>query len=123
MDVVVKRVYDEPAADDGIRVLIDRLWPRGVSKQRAHLDAWLREVAPSAELRTQWHDDPKGHDPGHFDAFADDYRAELEGNPALDELIALAPNDRLTLLTATNDPVQNHAVILRDVVLERVAAG
>lgn len=118
----MKRVYDEPAADDGIRVLIDRLWPRGVSKEHAQLDAWLREVAPSAHLRSQWHEDPQGHDPAHFEAFAQDYRSELTGNPALDELIALAPTGRLTLLTATRDPVQNHAVILRDAVLERIAA-
>jgi uncharacterized protein YeaO (DUF488 family) len=71
--VAIKRAYAEPASTDGTRVLVDRLWPRGLSKERAHIDLWLKDVAPSAELR-KWY----GHDPAKFDAFRERYIHELE---------------------------------------------
>ncbi len=118
MDVVVRRVYEDATDEDGIRVLVDRLWPRGLAKERARLDAWLRDVAPSAELRNEWHHDPDGHEPSHFAAFAKRYRAELAGSAALRELRALAASaPRVTLLTATRDPVMNHALVLREALL------
>ncbi|HKR81999.1 MAG TPA: DUF488 domain-containing protein [Candidatus Saccharimonadales bacterium] len=105
----IKRIYDEPAKSDGMRVLVDRLWPRGVSKQRAALDLWLKEIAPSSALR-QWF----GHEPQKFEAFRKKYMAELAQNPAVAQLQALAAkNPRLTLLYAAKDPVINHAVVLQ----------
>ena len=109
MDVVLKRVYEKPGPDDGYRMLVDRLWPRGVSKQRAELDEWAKDLAPTTELR-EWF----GHDPARFDEFAERSRAELEGNPAVD---AARAHQRVTLLYAARDPLVNHAVVLRDYLL------
>ncbi|ACZ29073.1 protein of unknown function DUF488 [Xylanimonas cellulosilytica DSM 15894] len=112
-DLVLKRIYDEVSPDDGCRVLVDRLWPRGVSKERAALDLWLKEAAPSPELRTAWH-----HDPARFDEFAEAYRAELATNPAVEQLRELrASHERVTLLFAAHDPEVNHVVVLRDVIV------
>ncbi|MDI6941896.1 DUF488 family protein [Microbacterium barkeri] len=106
----LKRVYDAAEADDGWRVLVDRLWPRGVSRERAALDAWAKDVAPSPELRTAWH-----RDPARFEEFAQRYRDELDANPALDELrAALAEHAVVTLVYGARDPEHNHAVVLRD---------
>ncbi|MDN4615760.1 DUF488 family protein [Leifsonia sp. F6_8S_P_1B] len=106
--VRIRRVYDEPEAADGYRVLVDRLWPRGLSKERAQLDLWLKEVAPSTELRRWFHGE---HPP--FEAFAERYRAELAGNPALEELRAVVhAHPAVTLLVAVHDPDQNHARVL-----------
>ncbi|MFV0433895.1 MAG: DUF488 domain-containing protein [Leucobacter sp.] len=124
MRISTKRIYEPAAADDGYRVLVDRLWPRGVSKARAELDLWDRDVAPSAELRRQWHADAQGHDPEHFAAFAADYRRELATGPqsrALDSLAALArEHETLTLLYGAKDERVNHAVMLRDALVERL---
>ncbi|MGW2231938.1 DUF488 domain-containing protein [Streptomyces formicae] len=109
-DVQVKRVYDPVSPDDGTRVLIDRLWPRGVSKERATLDAWEKELAPSTELR-HWYD----HDPDRYEEFAERYRHELTGperTAALDRLRAVARAGRLTLLTATKDLPHGHVRVL-----------
>ena len=107
----IKRVYDEPAAADGYRVLVDRLWPRGLTKERARVDRWLKEVAPSTELR-KWF-----HETGDFETFADRYRAELAGNPAVAELRAIvAAHPVVTLLYSVRDAVHNHAEILRETV-------
>lgn len=113
----LKRIYAEPAKDDGTRVLVDRLWPRGVSKPAARLDLWLKDIAPSAELRTWF-----GHDPQKFAAFAQAYRAELDHNPAVDTLRAAAKQLTVTLLYAAKDNQINHAVILKDY-LEQKRAG
>ena len=95
----VKRIYDDAAPDDGCRVLVDRLWPRGVSKERAELDRWLQDVSPSPELRRWW-----DHDPDRLDDFAARYRAELDGNPAVDELRELiAEHATTTLLYGARD--------------------
>lgn len=110
MTLRTRRVYDEPSADDGYRVLVDRLWPRGVSKERARVDLWLKEVAPSADLRRAFH-----HDGLPFDEFARRYRGELATNPALDELRrVVAEQGAVTLVYGASDPEQNQATILRD---------
>ena len=110
MAVQLKRVYDDAENADGFRVLVDRLWPRGVTKERAAVDLWLKDVAPSAELRTEWH-----HNPGRFDEFAARYRGELAENPATAELRDLiAEHPAVTLLYGAKDAEANHAVVLRD---------
>jgi len=113
----IKRIYEPPDKGDGLRVLVDRLWPRGVSKEDAELDLWLKEVAPTPELRT-WFE----HQPERFEEFSDRYRAELETNPALDELLDAARGAKtVTLLYGARDPEFNHAVVLRDVAREALA--
>ena len=115
IQIHVKRIYDDPADEDGYRVLIDRLWPRGVRKEDAHFDAWVKDLAPSSELR-QWF----AHDPARFRDFGVRYRRELADHRRdLDELLAAAgPAGSLTLLYAAADPVHNHAVVLRACLLE-----
>ena len=108
--VDIKRVYEQAADEDGVRILVDRLWPRGVSKERAALSGWLKEVAPSPDLRRWWH-----HDPERFEDFARRYRTELDDNPALEDLQSIVrEHDRTTLVYAAKDPAVNHALILRD---------
>ena len=107
----LKRAYDPPASDDGFRVLVDRLWPRGLRKDAARIDAWLNDVAPSTELR-RWF----GHDPAKWDEFRRRYKAELSRNPTLDELRSLlASHKQVTLLFGARDEAHNNAVVLRDV--------
>lgn len=105
-----KRIYEDRAPEDGFRVLVDRLWPRGVSKARAHLDLWDKEIAPTTELR-EWF----GHVPERFEEFARRYTAELEANPATAELERIvAEHPTVTLLYAAKDPVQQQATVLAD---------
>lgn len=108
----IKRIYDPPAPDDGARVLVDRLWPRGVSKERAALDDWLKDIAPSTDLRRWFH-----HEQAHFQVFAQKYREELARIPAaqaaVQKLLALAKSGRVTLLYAAKDPAINHAIVLQ----------
>jgi uncharacterized protein YeaO (DUF488 family) len=109
--LAVKRVYDPPAASDGTRVLVDRLWPRGLRKEKAGIDRWLRDVAPSTELR-HWF----GHDPKRWDGFRERYAAELrDHSDALDELRRLVRDGPVTLLFAAHDEEHNNAVALRDI--------
>ena len=111
MNIAIRGVREPRGDDDGYRVLADRLWPRGLSKEHADWDRWAKEVAPSAELRTWWR-----HDEARRAEFAARYRAELDGNPVLDELRAAAiERGALTLLTATHDPAASHLPVLRDV--------
>ncbi|MBI0126727.1 DUF488 family protein [Bifidobacterium sp. W8101] len=108
--VDIKRVYEQAADEDGVRILVDRLWPRGVSKERAALSGWLKDVAPSPDLRRWWH-----HDPDRFEDFARRYRTELDDNPALEDLLSIVrEHDRTTLVYAAKNPAVNHALILRD---------
>lgn len=103
-----KRIYDEPHSTDGYRILVDRLWPRGVSKQRAALDLWLKEVAPSPSLRVWF-----GHDPAKFQEFSTRYTRELQHNPAAAELRDIVTEHKtVTLLYGTKDPNVNHALVL-----------
>lgn len=111
LDVRLKRAYLPPSPEDGVRILMDRLWPRGVRKLDAAIDRWLKEVAPSTELR-RWF----GHDPSRWNEFRRRYRAELSHNTGfLDELRAVANKGRLTLVYAARDVLHNEAVVLRDV--------
>ncbi len=113
MPISVKRVYEKPSRSDGSRVLVDRLWPRGVSKARAALDAWLRDLAPSDGLRQWFHERP-----GAWVTFRKRYLKELAGHEAtgaLDQLYRLAQRrKRLTLLFASKNEQHNNAVVLRD---------
>lgn len=111
-----KRVYDSAEESDGFRVLVDRLWPRGVTKDRAALGEWLKDAAPSTKLRKWW-----DHDSANLPEFAKRYRAELLDDPApLEHLLELErEHGTLTLIYAARDPVMNHAQVLRDVFEER----
>lgn len=110
----IKRIYDEPAEDDGYRVLVDRIWPRGVSKAAAHLDEWNKDIAPSTELR-KWFD----HKEERFDEFALRYRIELkEREEQLSKLRKIADNQSLSLLYAAKSPIMNQAVVLKEVLLK-----
>ncbi len=113
-----KRVYDKPSASDGHRVLVDRLWPRGLTKDAARLDEWLKDIAPSPELR-KWF----GHDPERWEEFKKRYESELSktaAKPHLDRLCQLAQQGMVTLLYAAREERQNSASILRDVVIVRM---
>lgn len=108
MNVMLKRAYEPPAKTDGKRILVDRLWPRGLSKVKAGIDLWLKDVAPSTELR-RWF----GHAPEKWPEFERRYRAELAGNQALSELRALASQGDITLVYAARDQLHNEAVVLK----------
>lgn len=107
-EVRIKRVYDPPDKDDATRVLVDRLWPRGLRKERAAVTLWLKEIAPSAKLR-KWF----GHDPARWTEFSRRYRAELAQNEeAVAHLAALSAHGRVTLLYGAHDTEHNHARVL-----------
>lgn len=107
----IKRVYDDKSNDDGYRVFIDRLWPRGVKKEDAHFDEWLKDLAPTTELR-KWFD----HDPERFDEFLKRYKKELENNKdELDKLRNKAKSQKITLLFAAKDREMNNAVVVKEV--------
>ena len=109
--VRIKRIYEAPADDDGARVLVDRIWPRGVTRERAHLDEWARELAPSTELR-RWF----AHDAARFDEFRRRYTAELEAHEdKLRELRRRARAGALTLVYGARDPEHNDAVVLAEI--------
>ncbi|HRN97246.1 MAG TPA: DUF488 domain-containing protein [Candidatus Saccharibacteria bacterium] len=113
MTVQIKRIYDEPAETDGYRVLVDRLWPRGVSKEKAALDEWIKEVGPTDELR-KWF----GHQPERYSEFKTKYQAELDANPAVKQLKDLIKtHDKVTLLYGAHDPDQNQAKVLLDYIV------
>ncbi|MDT7970750.1 MAG: DUF488 domain-containing protein [Vulcanisaeta sp.] len=105
----VKRVYDPPSSDDGVRILVDRLWPRGLRKDAVRVDVWLRDVAPSDELR-RWF----GHDPSKWEEFKRRYFEELKNNKAVEELMKLIRDGKtITLLYSTKSPY-NNAVALKE---------
>jgi uncharacterized protein YeaO (DUF488 family) len=109
-EVRIKRIYDPPARSDGKRILVDRLWPRGIKRDDADLDAWLKDFAPSDTLRRWYH-----HDPQKWSEFKRRYIAELQKNPAAGELKkAMAASKPVTLLFAAKDDVHNNAAVLRD---------
>jgi uncharacterized protein YeaO (DUF488 family) len=109
MSVNVKRIYEPAAEADGYRILVDRLWPRGIKKEDADIDLWLKEVAPSTELRTWFHSGK-----GTFAEFKKKYLAELKENPALKELKSAAKeHKKVTLLYGSKDEEHNHALILK----------
>jgi uncharacterized protein YeaO (DUF488 family) len=113
MRIAIKRVYEPVSADDGRRILVDRLWPRGLSKEKAGIDLWLKDIAPSTDLR-KWF----GHDPAKWDEFRRRYRVELDSNgealQAVKDAIGKGP---ATLLYGARDEQHNDAVVLRDLLL------
>ncbi|HKB22958.1 MAG TPA: DUF488 domain-containing protein [Methyloceanibacter sp.] len=112
--IKLKRAYEAPAASDGTRILIDRLWPRGVKKADAAIDEWMKDIAPSSALR-KWF----GHDPARWQEFRRRYLKELRGHPdALERLRALARQGPITLVFAAHDEAHNDAVVLRDVLVK-----
>jgi uncharacterized protein YeaO (DUF488 family) len=117
MSFRTKRVYAAPASEDGIRVLVDRLWPRGVRKEDAKLDYWMKGVAPSTPLR-QWF----GHLAERFPEFSRRYRRELQTNASFDELQKLGYRKVVTLLYGARDPAINHAIVLQSALQARAKA-
>ncbi len=118
MAIKLKRAYEEPAAGDGFRVLVDRLWPRGISKAAAGIDLWLKEVGPSTELR-KWF----GHDPSRWAEFRARYRRELDRNPeAIGELRKHMRRGTLTLVYGAKDEEHNQAVVLKEYLESKRAA-
>ena len=113
--IQIKRVYEDKSKDDGHRILIDRLWPRGVSKEDAHFDEWMKELAPSTELR-KWFD----HKPERFEEFSKRYKKELaEKKELLDKLKELAKKRKVTLLFAAKDSEINNAVVIKDILMRK----
>jgi uncharacterized protein YeaO (DUF488 family) len=114
-DVRLKRAYNAPERNDGRRILVDRLWPRGVSKARAAIDEWLKDLAPSTELR-KWF----GHDPDRWSEFRRRYTKEIHGHAELlAHLRELAHEGPITLVYSAHDELHNDAIVLRDVLLGR----
>ncbi len=115
----LKRVYDAASPDDGLRILVDRLWPRGVSKSAAHIDLWFKEVAPSTDLR-KWF----GHEPDKWPAFRERYFRELESHPdeEVGQLLSLIAKGPVTLLYGAKDPEHNNAIALKEFLLTSRAA-
>lgn len=114
MNIKMKRVYEQPADGDGNRILVDRLWPRGLTKEKAHVDLWLKEIAPSTELR-EWF----GHDPEKWKRFCGRYETELRHNEDLIEMLRKKARDgTITLLYGARDQKHNEALVLKEV-LER----
>jgi len=112
----IKRVYREPNSRDGIRILVDRIWPRGISKEQARIAAWRKDLAPSSSLR-KWF----GHDPNKWEAFRNRYRKELayaEPRKALKELARLSHQKTLTLVYSAADEEHNQAVVLKELLEE-----
>ena len=107
--IVIKRVYDPPSPDDGFRVLVDRLWPRGLTKAVAALDLWAKELAPSPDLRKQFN-----HQPERFAEFTHHYLGELSKNPAVTAFRAELGRPKVTLLYGAHDRANNHALVLAD---------
>ncbi|QQX77127.1 MULTISPECIES: DUF488 domain-containing protein [Aequorivita] len=110
MDIQTKRIYEKPANLDGTRILVDRVWPRGISKEDAKLDEWMKEIAPSTELR-KWFD----HEEERFDDFSKKYKKELEDRSKLvQQLLEKAKEKRLTLLYGAKDEKHNQAIVLKN---------
>lgn len=113
--IKLKRAYEPPATDDGTRILIDRLWPRGVKKADAAIDEWMKEIAPSTALR-KWF----GHDPDRWLEFRRRYQSEIrQHSDHLERLRTLARHGRITLVFSAHDEAHNDAVVLRDLLLDR----
>jgi uncharacterized protein YeaO (DUF488 family) len=113
-NVKLKRAYDPPEPADGVRILVDRLWPRGVRKTEAAINEWAKELAPSADLR-KWF----GHEPGRWEEFCERYAAEVSRHPdELKHLRELAHNEPVTLVYAAHDELHNNAVALRRIILK-----
>ncbi|MGV8939935.1 MAG: DUF488 domain-containing protein [Lysobacter sp.] len=118
-NIRLKRAYEDPADTDGVRILVDRLWPRGISKEAAALDQWMKDIAPSSALR-KWF----GHDPARWQEFQQRYEVDLRGHSEqLAELRAAARQGPITLVYSAHDELHNDAVVLRRVLLGRKSAA
>lgn len=118
-DIRLRRAYDPPDPADGRRILVDRVWPRGVSKDRLRLDAWMKDLAPTSALRAWF-----GHAPSRWQEFKDRYFSELDGRAdAVEHLLALCASGTLTLVFAARDTQHNNAVALREYLLRRPAGS
>lgn len=117
MKLLIKRAYSAASKEDGFRILIDRLWPRGMSKEKEHLFSWEKEIAPSAELRKEFN-----HEPEKFAWFSKEYIKELTQNPSASGFIStvkeLLKKDNVTLIYGAKSPLINHAVVLKDYILK-----
>ncbi len=116
--IAIKRAYEPLSRDDGTRILVDRLWPRGLKKEQLHVEKWLRELGPSNELRRFF-----GHDPQRWQEFRRRYRAELKWpqvKPLLDELLEVARDGKLTLVYSAKDEAHNQAVVIKEILEERL---
>lgn len=112
--IFLKRIYEQPALEDGMRVLVERLWPRGISKEQARIDLWLKEVAPSPELR-RWY----AHDISRWDEFQRRYRLELENNPEVVRLKQISTQEKkVTFVFAARDAEHSSAQLLKDYLME-----
>ncbi|HXX57361.1 MAG TPA: DUF488 domain-containing protein [Thermodesulfovibrionales bacterium] len=110
--VKIKRIYDPASPDDGKRILVDRLWPRGIKKEEAGIDEWMKEIAPSGELR-KWF----GHDPSKWEEFRKKYRGELKGKTEfVEKLAAMAKKGKITLLFSAKDREHNNAVVIKEAI-------
>jgi uncharacterized protein YeaO (DUF488 family) len=117
--ISIKRAYEQRAAVDGCRVLVDRLWPRGLTREKAKIDLWLKDIAPSSELRVWF-----GHAPARFAEFGRRYRAELKRSPeAVAQVVAIARETAVTLIYAAKDPTCNHALVLQAFLSGKPAAA
>ena len=114
--IVLKRIYEPSSAEDGKRILVDGIWPRGISKEKAQLDKWMKEIAPSTELRKEFN-----HKPERFEEFKEHYIIELqqteEKKIALNQLLEMAKEEKVTLLYGAKDEVHNQAVVLKEVLV------
>ncbi len=119
--VAIKRAYDPPSRNDGTRILVDRLWPRGISKQEAHVEKWMRELGPSNELRRYF-----GHDPARWQEFRRRYLAELkrpEAAALLDDLLQIVRGGTLTLLYSAKNQQHNQAVVLKELLEKKLRSA
>ncbi len=115
MEIKIKRVYEPPHPSDGKRILVDRLWPRGISKEHAKIDLWVKDIAPSTALRGWF-----GHDPHKWREFVRRYHKELGDSAQLGELIKLAKDGTITLVYAAKDEKHNNAFALKDMLIKKV---
>lgn len=118
-EIRIKRIYERPSTEDGYRILVDRLWPRGISKEKAALDEWAKDISPSTELRKEFH-----HDPSRMEDFQLKYTYELDHNERAEEFISnlkkQLENGNVTFLYAAKDRKVNHATILKEWALSRL---
>ena len=121
LSIQLKRVYEPAEESDGLRILVDRMWPRGIKKSDLKYDIWVKDISPSTDLRHFFHNDPDGN----WDRFSELFREELSKNEAVDSLveqICASGFHNVTLLYGFHDPVRNHAVILRDFLQAKIRA-
>lgn len=115
MKIQIKRIYEPRSESDGMRILVDRLWPRGIKKEAAHLDEWMKDIAPSTQLR-KWFN----HDASKWQEFQLKYMHELQHNPMAEHLLKPGTHRTITLLYAAHDEEHNHALVLQHFIMEKL---